>query len=319
MIVALVVVVVLLFVLELKTSRPDGTYLKRVPAYRKMLHYIMPSRNESVVYFDRAARADKLLEYLPLAKEKLGADMTHVIVAAFGIGLAENPRMNQFVVGRRMYKRNKRLITFSMKRKAKGRKAKLGAVKMEMIDGETFAEFIERVNAKIGHERSGEKTKDDKEFEILEVLPRPVLRFAVGLIKTLDYYNLLPRFWIDGDGMYTSIFVANLGSLGMGAGYHHLYEYGTCPLFIMVGKTEWRTVVEDGEIKAVPVVPLRFSYDERIDDGLNASYGIESTVRIIEDPFEWLGCVSDDGSDAGPMWPHGKEADVGEVVGDDDL
>ena len=35
-----------------KSSRPDGDVVKKIHPYRKMLGYIMPSRNGSVVYYD---------------------------------------------------------------------------------------------------------------------------------------------------------------------------------------------------------------------------------------------------------------------------
>jgi hypothetical protein len=289
---------------KFKVSRSDGTYLK-VPKFRRMMFHIMPTRNESIVYFDRVIRAEKLEAFLGESKA-FGANLTHVAVAAINIGLAENPRMNQFVVGRRMYARKGRWITFSMKRKKLDKEAKLSAVKLQMQDGETFRQLTERINGGVAHERSGEKTASDKEFDLLDLLPRLGLDGANKLIRWLDYHNLLPAFFIEGDGMYTSCFIANLGSVGMGPGYHHLYEHGTCPLFLMIGQVEERPVVENGEVKVGRVLPLRFSYDERIADGLTAKFGIESTVKVMEDPYRWLGCVKADGSDAARvMWPHG--------------
>lgn len=310
--IAIVVVLVLLGLLELKTSRSDGELVRRVPQFRRLMHYIMVGRNESVVYFDRAVRADRLEAYLEEARVAFGGNLTHVLVGALNIGLAENPRMNQFVVGRRLYARKGRWLTFSMKRQKLNKKAKLSAVKLKMIDGESFRELTERINGSIKVERSGTKTQADKEFDILNALPRPLLRFATVIVSTLDYYNILPSFFIEGDGMYTSIFLANLGSVGMGPGYHHLYEYGTCPLFVMVGKVEERVIAVDGRPQVARVLPLRFSYDERIEDGLNANYGIESVVRVLEDPQRWLGCVRADGSDRRPMWPHGEDVDLGD-------
>jgi len=276
------------------------------------MFFIMPGRNESVVYFDRYVRAEKLEAYIAETRTKLKADMTHCLVAAAGIGLGENPRMNQFVAGRRMYARSGRWLTFSMKRQAMNKEAKLSAVKLKMEDGETFAQLVERINGNIKVERSGEKTAADKEFQLFNLLPRPLLWFSAAAIRWLDYYNILPAFFIEGDGMYTSIFIANLGSVGMAPGYHHLYEYGTCPLFIMVGKVEDRPVIEDGQVKVGRVLHLRFSYDERIADGLTARFGIESVARVLEDPYTWLGCVKEDGSDVKPMFPHGERVDLGD-------
>jgi hypothetical protein len=101
--------------------------------------------------------------------------------------------------------------------------------------------------------------------------------------------------------MYTSIFLANLGSLDMDPGYHHLYEWGNCPLFMMVGRIQDRPVVVDGELVVRKTLHIRWSYDERIDDGLNARFGIESVKRALEDPFVFLGCLEADGSDARPL------------------
>jgi hypothetical protein len=293
---------------SLKTSRPDGE-LMDIPKYRRMMFFIMPTRNESVVYFDRFIRAEKLEAYLAEAKTAFGANMTHALVAAIGIGLGENPRMNQFVVGRRMYRRKGRWLTFSMKRKKLDKDAKLSAVKLQMRDGETFRELCDRINGGVVEERSGKKTAADKEFDLFNVLPRPGLNVLNGLLRWLDYYNILPSFFIEGDGMYTSAFVANLGSVGMGPGFHHLYEHGNCPLFVMAGKVEDKPVIEGNEVKPGRVLHLRFSYDERIADGLTAKFGIESVARVLEDPYHWLGCVRSDGGDTRAMWPHGETID----------
>jgi hypothetical protein len=120
-------------------------------------------------------------------------------------------------------------------------------------------------------------------------------------VKTLDYYNVLPASFIVNDGLYTSMFIANLGSVGMDAGFHHLYEWGNCPLFLMAGKVEERPVVHDGAVVARKQLHVRWSYDERIEDGLTASFGIESVIRALEHPYEYFGCLAEDGSDARPL------------------
>ena len=300
--VAALVLVVIWVLLSMKTSRPDGTLL-RTHAFRRLMFYVMPTRTESMVYFDELVPADALMDYVNRAGERFPVDFTHALVAAVNIALAENPRMNRFVVGRRLYHRSARFITFSMKRKQLDRGARLSAVKLQMKDGETFRDFCARINASIDLERSGKKTHADKEFDLFNALPRPVLRLAVPLMRAMDYYNILPASFIANDGMYTSVFLANLGSLGMGAGYHHLYEWGSCPLFLMVGRVEEHPVVVDGQVVSRRMMPVRFTFDERIDDGLNAGLGIRAFIRVVQNPDAELGCLAEDGSDAVPMWP----------------
>lgn len=296
----------------MKAERVDGELIPTHP-FRRLMTHVMRGRNESVVYFDTYARANELLKYIAEANKHFHVDVTHCLVGAAAVALAENPRMNRFVSGRRLYQRKGRHVTFSMKRQKLGREAKLSAVKLEMGDSETFRELCDRMNGHIKVERSDEKTYADKEFDVLNKLPRAALDVAVGVLKSLDHHNALPDAFIKGDGMYTSMFIANLGSVGMGAGYHHLYEWGNCPLFMMVGQLEKRPLVVDDQVVVTPVIPIRWSYDERIDDGLNARFGIESVNRALETPFETFGCVKSDGSDVHPLARVGSAQATGAV------
>jgi hypothetical protein len=281
-------------VLEWPSSRPDGELVERIHPYRKMLPFMMRGRNESVVYYDDPAKSEKLLDYIERAKQTWGieVDITHCLVAACRVGLWENPKMNQFISGRRLYARKHNELTFSMKRQRMNKEAKLSAVKLNVDDrSETFRQLCERINGNIVVERSGDETYTDKELSIFTQLPRPVLETALDVLRWADGRNLVPGGFIKSDGFYTSIFIANLGSLGMHAGYHHLYEYGTCPLFMMVGKIEERAIVEDGKIVARKMLPVRWTYDERIDDGLTAKYGMQSVREALENPDEVFGLL----------------------------
>jgi hypothetical protein len=286
---------------NLKTSRSDGTLVRDLHPYRRIMPYIMQGRNESMVYFDDCVRAERLLEYVARARQRFPLDVSHCLVGAAARALAVTPALNRFVSGRRLYQRNQRVISFSMKRKALDRAAKLAVVKLAVPPGQTFAELCQRIDREIEVERSGAKTYTDRELSLFTRMPRPLLDLGVRLLRWLDFHNLLPAGFIRGDGMYASLFVANLGSLGMGAAYHHLYEWGNCPVFLMVGKVEERALVEEGKLVIGKVLPLRYSYDERIEDGLNARHGMEAVRAALEDPFTWLGCVAEDGSDARPL------------------
>ncbi|MBT3217990.1 MAG: hypothetical protein HN348_02785 [Proteobacteria bacterium] len=293
-----IVFVLVAVLLEFKTSRSDGTLVPVVHPMRKLMPYVMITRNESVVYFDSYVDYTEMERYLEQAREKIGANLTHCVVAACARGHAENPTMNQFVSGRRLYRRKGIWVTFTMKRKKLDKKADLATVKMRLMDDDTFATWCERVNGHINHQRSGKKTYNDKEYQLFNMVPRPILLIANHFLRVLDFYNVLPADFIEKDAMYASTFVANLGSVKMGAGYHHLYEWGNCPLFLMVGQMEERPVVVDGELAVKKILHLRYTYDERIDDGLSARFGIDTVKRVLENPFEELGCLAEDGSDA---------------------
>lgn len=291
----LAVLATLWFLLHFKRSRPDGDPV-RVHPYRRIMFFLMPTRTESVVLFDSHVDPERLLAWLERVKDRCGADITHATVAAAMIGLAEVPRMNRFVAGDRLYQRRGRWVTFSMRRKRADKEAALSTVKLCGVDGESFKGLCERINARVGEERSGKKTSADKEFALLDALPRPVFRLAMAAVRAADRFNLLPGAFIRQDPLYTGIFVANLGAVKMGPGYHHLFEYGTCPLFLMVGQVEEVAAVVEGAVVAKRRLHLRFTYDDRIDDGLNARFGIDAVKRVLEDPERWLG-GHEDGAD----------------------
>jgi hypothetical protein len=71
--------------------------------------------------------------------------------------------------------------------------------------------------------------------------------------------------------------VASLGSVGLDAGYHHLWEHGTCPVFCVIGRIHEGP---DGRRRTV----LKWSYDERTEDGLYCAAGLERIRELIESP-----------------------------------
>ena len=292
---------VLLTLLTLKTSRSDGDLVGKLHPYRKVMMHIMPTRNESFVLYEDFVVADELLRYLEAVKGRLQCDMQHAIVAGVAHGLRKTPTMNRFVAGRRLYQRKGVWVTFSMKREKLNRAAKLTAVKREVGENESLKDLCDALNATMKVERSDAVTYTDKEVGLFAKIPRPVMVVAVKIFQVLDYYNLLPASFIKNDGFYSSMFVANLGSIGMNAGYHHLYEWGNCPLFMMVGRMEDRVFVEDGQIVIKKVIPLRFTFDERVDDGLNAGHGIKGVIDALENPYHVFGCTKADGSDDHPI------------------
>jgi pyruvate/2-oxoglutarate dehydrogenase complex dihydrolipoamide acyltransferase (E2) component len=101
--------------------------------------------------------------------------------------------------------------------------------------------------------------------------------------------NLLPRAFIDGDPFFASAFVSNLGSVGLDAAFHHLYEYGTIPIFCALGRIHDDVVVDDGRPSVARVATVRFTYDERVEDGLYAGHALDDFRRLLEHPEDGPG------------------------------
>ena len=108
-------------------------------------------------------------------------------------------------------------------------------------------------------------------------LPGPVIQALMALARWGDRFGLLPRSMIEADPLFTSLFIANLGSIDYPAGFHHLWEYGTCSLFGVMGRIERGP---DGRRR----ISVAWTYDERIEDGLYSYHTLEGIRERLEMP-----------------------------------
>jgi len=273
----------------MRRKRPDGTLVERVPGYRRMMPYLIKTKNTAHVYIKYTIDMENALAFLenPPAGLKGKLTLTMVVLRALTKVLHEYPRMNRYVSGRRLFQREGIYLSFSAK-KAFDEAAPLVVIKMKFDPEESLEQMVNRIAEQLAKGRSDEKSYTDKETNLVLKLPRFAIRFVVWLLSVLDYYNLMPRSFIEKDLFYASLFVANLGSVGLEAGYHHLYEYGNVPIFMCIGKVKPMPVVRDGQVVARRVAEVKITYDERIEDGFNGALGLDRFQQYLENPEQLL-------------------------------
>jgi pyruvate/2-oxoglutarate dehydrogenase complex dihydrolipoamide acyltransferase (E2) component len=95
----------------------------------------------------------------------------------------------------------------------------------------------------------------------------------------------MPAFLADVDPYYTTVLIANLGSIKCGAPYHHLTEYGTNSIMVTVGEIhKTNTLDADGKILTRDFVDLGITIDERIGDGFYFAKSIKLMKYLIANP-----------------------------------
>lgn len=264
--------------------RPDGVPVK-VPYTRRIMPFLLRGRNESVVYFEQRIDVTETLEFLRRFREETGlrATLTHLLIWAVGQVLKARPRLNRFVAGGRLYQRKGIFVSFSAK-KAKTDRDPIIVVKQRIDPSWSFQEVVERVEANLTQSRR-QNRRIDRELKALLRLPLPLLSLLVCFVRWLDQINLLPAFFYRDDPLYASVFIANLGSINMDAGFHHLYEYGNIPVFITMGRVKKEVVADEHDQPVIkPMLKLCYSFDERIEDGLYCLKGLEILKKILEEP-----------------------------------
>lgn len=271
-------------------KRSDGDLVKDVPLTRRIMPFIMRGRNESIAFFEQKVDVTKTNEFLQKFREKTGlhATMLHLIIWSAAQVLQERPKLNRFTKGGRIYQRRGTWISFSAK-KAKSDDKPLFVVKRKIEPEWSLEEVVRNIEGEIKEGRSDKVSHADKELKLFLSLPVFLLNFLVKTLMKLDDWGMVPYFFIRDDPMYASAFIANLGSIGMDAPFHHLYEYGNIPVFIMVGKTQNEVVADEkGNIVVKPLMPIHYSYDERVEDGLYCARSLELFKVRLEDPSAYI-------------------------------
>ena len=125
----------------------------------------------------------------------------------------------------------------------------------------------------------------DKVAGILTKLPRPILRGVVSLLKWLDYHGWLPKALMNVSPFHGSMIITSMGSLGIPAIYHHLYDFGTLPIFISYGSIFSADAIKrDGTRERHHFVTLKVVTDERICDGYYYATFFKHYRRILAHP-----------------------------------
>ncbi len=265
--------------------RPDATLVTNTPAMRRIMPHVSPRRNDSVFHLRQQIEVEAALEFVEKHNRtrppERPATLFHCFLRSCSQVLVLRPGVNRFVKGRRLWQRDGEWMTFSAKREmADG--ADLLTIKRRFdARTETFDEMVDGIYDRLRPARAGVKSTSEKETALLLRLPV----FATGLLiraaDLLDHFGLLPKSLIEPDPLYCSGFIANLGSVGLDAGWHHVWERGTCSIFGVVGR-----------IKPGPegrrVMDACWTYDERIEDGLYAFHTLDDIKGRVERPEELL-------------------------------
>jgi len=266
-------------------GKREGRIVK-MHALNAIFPYVMRSRTESLVYYSTALDVENLLAYIEKKKAE-GQEIKFfpLFIAAIVKLLKERPCLNRFVSGRRLYQRNHIKITFIAK-KAASDDGEETNVSLTFDDSVTFQEVIGKLKSDIKAAKSeSAKKDDDRIIETLMKMPRFVVRLFFAFLRWMDFYFDMPRMLADVDPMRCSVYVANLGSIGTEAPFHHLYEWGNCSMFVAIGKIGYKPVaLEDGTLTARRMVEVKVTLDERIADGYYFARSLELMESYLKNP-----------------------------------
>ena len=260
----------------MRKKRADGRAAEGIAPYRQIVPYLMRTRSESVVFFEQQLDMRAAISFIDLFNAKhedTPVTPFHVIAWACVQTLATYPHMNRFVAGGRIYDRDGIWLSYAAKKEMSA-DAPLVVIKRRFDPAESFADMVAAMHERLRDSRAPGESYTDKELALVLRLKGLPLRALMALERFADAFGLLPKSYIDNDPLFASLFLANLGSLKMDAAFHHLYEYGSVSIFCVVGRLR----AED----EIPSLTLRFTYDERIEDGFYANKALAHLKDLVE-------------------------------------
>lgn len=267
-------------------KRKDGTLIRGLDPIAKATPYFMPQRTEALNMMEESIRVENLDEYIKSEAEKGNTfNYMHVVIAALVRIFALRPALNRFISNCKLYQRNDIQLSITIK-KSLADDGEECLVKMHFTGRESIYEvkaIIDKAIADNLKQSSGNGT--EKGARILGMMPGFMFRFGLWVIKTLDRLELLPKAILDASPFHTGIFLSNLKSIKNDAIFHHLYNFGNCSVFVVMGKEKMVPVVEDNERLAIgKVMNLGVTMDERICDGFYFAKSLRIFKRILQDP-----------------------------------
>ncbi|WP_295580402.1 hypothetical protein [uncultured Oscillibacter sp.] len=263
--------------------RPDGTRVRGLTPIVQALPYLMPKRFDAQNWASDYADEEAIRAYIR-EKRRQGQSVTHmsVLVAAYYKAALENPKVNYFVMNRKVYRRNHFCVSFViLKTRADGTpdetplKVFLDPADDIFTISRKIREHVER-NQEAAHNNGADK------FVNAAFGVPGLARLVFWLAYHLDLHGLLPRKVIELSPFHTSLFITNLASINTRFIFHHCYEFGTTSVFVCMGKPVPDPAAPAGSRKKQ--LPLGVVMDERIATGIEYSRFFAAFERYLKRP-----------------------------------
>lgn len=268
-------------------KRKDGYPVKMDPLF-KIIPLIMSERSDSMVSLSQEISLKELDEYIAKKRAKgINLSYIHIFYAALVRTLKEKPKLNQFIMNGRLYMRNDIEVCMMVK-KSMSVDGEETSVKL-VFEGDESPEDIKNILSKEITKEKNASNEDVNEMDkfvfLMDKLPQFILKFVIYLVKWADRHNLLPKSILNLSPFHASAFVTNVGSIGLDAIFHHIYNVGTIGTFLAIGKRKKIVVLdEDGKAKEERAITFAFVSDERISDGFYFAKAMKLFFKYLKKP-----------------------------------
>ncbi len=271
-------------------DRKDGTLIRNLDSMHFIMGHIYRNRTDNEAFISETLDLTNLEPFLKKkneGNEGYRYNVFQVLVSAFTKAVHLRPRMNRFIVNRNYYQRNEVTSAFVVRVKMQDESneglAFIHSTKESTID--TMHDEIVRQILGARHQSDENTDTTTDAMDMFNRMPRFLSRWILAFVRFLDKHGWVPQSLIETDANYASVFFTNLGSIKLQAGYHHLSNWGTTSVFVIVGERKKRPFFnEDGTYEMRDSIEIGLTVDERIADGYYYAKTIRLVKKLIENP-----------------------------------
>lgn len=269
-----------------KRLPPEGRRLKSLDPMSMVSPYIMTERNGASNMIRIKINVARIEEYIrqKRAEGLDGFGIMHVLVAAYVRAVSQRPALNRFIRGQKIFARNDIVVMLTIKR-SMSTVAEETIIKAHFTPDMTAEQIYRGMNDVIESSR-GEESDFDDTAKFFRYIPGLLLKFAIWFLKLLDYFGLMPRSLCEVSPFHGSMFITSMGSLGIPAIYHHLYNFGDVSQFCAFGaKEKVMELDRDGSPVERHYIEMLWTLDERICDGFYYASGFKLLRGYLQNPW----------------------------------
>lgn len=268
-------------------DRKDGALLRDIDSMHFVMPLMYPNRCDNEAYISERIDLTNINQYLE--KKNAGNpdyeyNLFQVMVTAVLKTITLRPKMNRFIANQAMYQRNELTAAFTVKKVFSDHGGEALA-RIRAKDSDTIDTIHDEIFRQVSYCRSEEKDPSTAAMDVIQKVPHFLIKLVGSGARFLDRHGWMPKSVIATDPFQCSVVLANLGSIGLHAGYHHLTNWGTCSVFCVIGEKKKRPFYdEEGHVEMRDSVDLGLTIDERIADGYYYSKTIRLLKHLLENP-----------------------------------
>ena len=268
-------------------DRFDAKYLKNVDSMHFIMPFLFPNRCDNETFFSfriDLTEVQKFIDRKNAGHPEYKYNLFQCLIAATLKTITLRSRLSVFIHDRRMYKRNEVTAAFTVKQEFSDDGGEVLAFIHSKPDW-TIDDLYDELHRQLLKLKDKSYADESTSFmDKFNSLPKWISRPVLSTIMSLERRGVVIPALVETDPYHSTVNFANLGSIGLPGGFHHLSNWGTTSMFIVVGKAGRMPFAEGDQVVFREGVDLNITVDERIADGYYFSKSMKLLQYLLQHP-----------------------------------